>query len=300
LVSGRWDGAEIRWKLDFINPSGCFKDRGAAVMLNYLLAHGVKAIAEDSSGNGGAAMATYAAAAGISCRIYVREDTSRAKVTQIAATGAEVIRIPGTRQAVADAAMQDHSNRFYASHNCQALFLEGTKTAGYEIWEMLGHMSPDAIVVPVGGGSIFLGSYLAFSELRACGEVDQVPRLFGVQSEACMPIARAYLDGKPRATEIASLPTIAEGIAVSRPIRSAEIIAAAHETHGAVISVPEAKIRFAHGRLAKMGLYVEPTSAAAAAGLSQLLENRVLASGARIVVILTGSGLKASETIAKM
>jgi len=67
-----------------------------------------------------------------------------------------------------------------------------------------------------------------------------------------------------------------------------------------VISVPEAKIRFAHGRLAKMGLYVEPTSAAAAAGLSQLLENRVLASGARIVVILTGSGLKASETIAKM
>ena len=177
LVRGRWLGADIHWKAEFVSISGSFKDRGVAVMINNLLSNGVKKVAEDSSGNGGAAVATYAAAAGLPCRIYVPEHTSPSKITQIAATGAEVIRISGSRQAVADAAMEDNSGYFYASHNWDPAFLDGIKTVGYEMWEQLGFTAPDAIVAPTGGGSNVLGCFRAFKELHELGEVDRLPRI---------------------------------------------------------------------------------------------------------------------------
>ena len=150
LVNGRWGKTPVQWKCEFVSISGSFKDRGVAVMINNLLANGVSGVAEDSSGNGGAAVATYAAAAGLPCRIYVPAHTSPSKITQIAATGAEVMRISGSRQAVADAAMADMSGRFYASHNWDPAFLDGIKTVGYEIWEQSGFAAPDAIIASIG------------------------------------------------------------------------------------------------------------------------------------------------------
>src|SRR5436190_15994200 len=123
LVHGRWKGTDIQWKCEFVSISGSFKDRGVSVMINHLLANGVGKVAEDSSGNGGAAVATYAAAAGLPCRIYVPAHTSPGKIAQIAITGAEVIRVPGSRQDVADAAMADKSGYAYASHNWDPAFL---------------------------------------------------------------------------------------------------------------------------------------------------------------------------------
>jgi threonine synthase len=300
LVEGRWQDMAVSWKCEFISVSGSFKDRGVAVMLNHLLANGIRKVAEDSSGNGGAAVATYAAAADMACRVYVPASTSPGKVTQMAAAGAEVIRIPGSRQAVADAAMKDESGYFYGSHNWHPAFVDGIKTVGYEIWEQLGFQVPDAIIAPVGGGSNLLGCFEAFSGLRKSGETNRLPRLYGAQSTSCAPLAQAFARGADTYAEVETSPSIAEGIAVSRPVRSRELLAAVRESGGAVMAVTEDGIARAHALLARRGLYVEPTSAAAAALLDQLVERGDVQAHERVVVILTGSGLKAGELIARM
>src|SRR5947209_10150213 len=152
LVARDWDGVPVHFKLESQMPTGSFKDRGAAVMLNHLLEVGVGPIHEDSSGNAGSSLATYAAAAGLACRIYVPATAPRAKVVQIAAAGAEVRAIPGSRQAVTEAALAATGESFYASHNWHPLVIEGTNTLAYELREQLSFQVPDNILVPTGYG----------------------------------------------------------------------------------------------------------------------------------------------------
>jgi threonine synthase len=187
LLTRRWAGTNLHFKLESQMPTGSFKDRGTAVMLNHLLEVGVGPIHEDSSGNAGSSIATYAAAAGLACQIYVPATAPRGKIVQIAASGAAVRAIPGTRQAVTDAALAAAAagDSFYASHNWQPLFIEGTKTLAYELWEQLGFRVPDNIVVPTGYGSNILGLDRGFDELRRGGEIDRAPRLFAVQAANC-------------------------------------------------------------------------------------------------------------------
>jgi threonine synthase len=300
LVRGGWGAREILWKCEFISISGSFKDRGVSVMFNYLLSNKVQKVAEDSSGNGGAAVATYAAAAGTPCRIYVPANTSPGKISQIAATGAEVIRISGSRQDVAEAAMADNSGYTYASHNWDPAFLDGIKTVGYEIWEQLGFQAPDAIIAPTGGGSNLLGCFHAFSDLRTTGEINRLPRLYGAQSESCAPLAQAFAINAPRYVEIDSRPTIAEGIAVSRPVRSEALLHAVRQTGGGLYAVSEEEIASAHDKVARRGFYVEPTTASAVALLDKLLMKGEFGANERVVVLLTGSGLKAGELVARI
>jgi len=297
LVEGDWNDRRVLWKCEFASISGSFKDRGVAVMINHLLSLGVNKFAEDSSGNAGAAVATYAAAAQSRCRIYVPAHASSGKITQIEATGAELIRIEGSRQAVAEAAMADDSGYWYASHNWDPAFLDGIKTIGYEIWEQLGFSVPDAIIAPTGSGSNLLGCFNAFDDLRKTQEGERLPLLFGVQSENCAPLARAFESGAPSFVKVETQPTIAEGIAVSHPVRSAELLDAVHQSGGGIFSVSEDQIAQAHDKLARRGLYVEPTTATAAALLEKLIDEAILKPGQRVVVILTGSGLKAGELI---
>ncbi len=300
LVRGRWGNYNIFWKCEFVSISGSFKDRGVSVMINHLLAHGVKKVAEDSSGNGGAAVSTYAAAAGLPCRIYVPAHTSPGKITQIAATGAEVIRVSGSRQDVADAAVADKFGYAYASHNWDPAFLDGIKTVGYEIWEQLCFEAPDVIIAPTGGGSNLMGCFHAFSDLRNNGEVQRLPRLYGAQSESCAPMAKAFAANAPRYVEIEIRPTIAEGIAVSRPVRSEALLHAARESGGGVYTVSEDEIVAAHDKVARRGFYVEPTTASAVALLDKLLVEQRIVPGESVAVLLTGSGLKAGEPIIRM
>jgi threonine synthase len=300
LVESRWRDHPALFKLEFMMPTGSFKDRGAAVMINYLVHRGITAVCEDSSGNGGAALAAYAAAAGIPCTILVPAGNSSAKIIQIGAYGAEVRPIPGTRQDVADAALAEAERSFYAGHNWQAFFLEGTKTLGYELWEQLGFAAPDNIVIPMGGGSNVLGCHHAFTELKRHGEIDRLPRLFGVQPMAVAPIHAAFAAGADGPVPSPVGPTIAEGISVARPVRIREVLEALRESGGGTVAVSDEEIVEALRDLARIGLFVEPTSAAAAAGLSRLLANGTINQGQRTVVVLTGSGLKAADTIKKV
>lgn len=300
LLSGEWDGVPVRFKLEFMMPTGSFKDRGMTVMVSYLKSRGIEHVLEDSSGNAGASLSAYAAAAAMRCRILVPETASYPKIAQIAACGADVVTVPGTRQDVADAALRMSSEIFYASHNWQPFFIEGTKTLAYELWETLGFRAPDNVIVPLGYGSNVLGLDRGFDELLRNGEISARPRIFSVQAANCAPCHAAWLAGgeSPVATRIS--PTIAEGIASSQPTRLREVLRAVRASQGAIAAVSEAEIIAALGRLARMGLYVEPTCAAAAAGLTQLLDSGAIHRDEDTIVVLTGSGLKSSERIGQL
>lgn len=300
LLWRRWRGLEIGFKLDYLMPSGSFKDRGMTVLVSYLKRHGVTDVLEDSSGNAGASLATYAAAAGLRARILVPEHASYAKIAQMAALGADVVQVPGTRQQVADEALRQSGERFYASHNLQPFFIEGTKTLAYELWEQLGFEAPDRVIAPVGYGSNISGCERGFDELLRGASIARLPRLYGVQAERIAPLARAFVAGAEEPLPVEPGTTIAEGIASQRPQRGREVLAAVRRSQGAMLAVSEDEIVAALRSLAGLGLYVEPTSAVAVAGLDRLIDAGVIAPGERTIVVLTGSGLKAAETIGRL
>ena len=296
LVTRDWDGAGIRFKLESQMPTGSFKDRGTTVMINHLLEVGVGPIHEDSSGNAGSSIATYAAAASIPCRIFVPASAPRGKVVQIAASGATVTAVQGTRQAVTDAALAAIDESFYASHNWHPFFIEGTKTLAFELWEQLGFAVPDNVLVPTGYGSNILGMERGFDELMRRGEMSRMPRLFAVQAANCAALSAAWNDE----TTFAPLPTMADGIATVKPVRRAEVLAALRRSKGRVVAVAEDEIAPALLRLGRLGLYVEPTSATVGAALSRLLADGTIASDETTIAIITGHGLKAADKIGEL
>ncbi len=301
LHRSSYDGLRCCFKLEWFSPTGSFKDRGTSVMLSMLKAMGINEVLEDSSGNGGASVAAYGAAADMKVRVLVPESTSGAKIAQIAAYGAEIIRVPGPREATAAAAIEmASSDIFYASHNWHPFFLQGTKTLGYEIWENLGFKVPDNIVIPASAGSNLLSIYLAFKELINSGETRHLPKLFVSQPANCAPLHTAFQASAKEHVPTKFETTIAEGTAIKRPLRIREMLEVLNESGGGTVAVEEEEIISASKRLAQMGLFVEPTSALAVAGTSKLHQQSLIDSGEETVVILTGSGLKTPSFYAEL
>jgi threonine synthase len=300
LLQRDWEGARIHFKLESQMPTGSFKDRGTAVMLNHLLEVGVGPIHEDSSGNAGGSIATYAAAAGVPCRIYVPASAPRAKLVQIAASGADVRPIPGTRQDVTEAALAAVGESFYASHNWQPFFIEGTKTLAFELWEQLGFRAPDNVLVPTGYGSNILGLDRGFDELERGGEIATRPRLFPVQAANCAAFAAAWSAGADHFVAFPAKPTVADGIATQKPVRVAEVLAAVRRSRGGVVAVDEDEIAPALAALGRLGFFVEPTAATVGAALTRLLSDGTITAEQTTVAVLTGSGLKAADRIGEL
>lgn len=300
LVRRRWRGADVLFKLEWFAPTGSFKDRGASVMISILRQQGIRHVLEDSSGNGGAAIAAYAAAAGIGAKILVPASTQPGKTVQMRAYGAEVELVPGTRQNTAEEAERQATHIFYASHNWQPFFLQGTKTLAYELWEDLGFRAPDNIIIPTGAGSNVLGCDIGFDELMRSGEIRSLPRLFAVQPENCAPIHASFTAGTEARVPVEPKPTIAEGTAIAHPVRLREVLHAIRRSGGSTVTVSEEEIVAALRELSANGLYAEPTSAGAVAGLSKLLAAGTIRPGDITVVILTGSGLKATQRIGEL
>lgn len=291
LLAREYAGAVAHFKCEWFMPSGSFKDRGASVMLSLLRTQGITHVLEDSSGNGGAAISTYAAAGGMQAKILVPDSTSPAKTVQSRAAGAQIELIPGSRQDCADAALAQAEKIFYASHNWHPFFLHGTKTLAYELWEDLGFRAPDNVIVPCGAGSNVLGCGIGFGELLRAGQIARMPRIFAAQPAHCGPIARAFL----KLPQEAVRPTMAEGTAISQPIRTPEALLVLHESRGGAVLLEEAEIADATRALARHGLYAEPTSAQAAAAFAKLLTAGAIKPGETTVVVLTGTGLKATQ-----
>ncbi len=301
-------GASVHLKLEYVSPTLSFKDRGAVVLVASALARGARALVADSSGNAGSAIAAYASRAALECRVFVPAGTSARKQAQIRAYGATVEEVAGDRTATTEAAIAavSETGAMYASHIYDPLFLQGTKTFAYEVFEDLGDV-PEAIVVPVGNGTLLLGAARGFRELEAAGLIARTPALIGVQAERCAPLAIAWDQRSSAPVSARVEPTLAEGIAIPKPPRGAQILAAVADSGGCVVSVPEAAIKPAQHALARQGLFVEPTAAITwAAALLALgdpiferpptgdtwKQARALAA-ARLVVPLCGSGLKA-------
>jgi threonine synthase len=293
-------GVRVLLKCEWFNPTCSFKDRGASVMLSLLRAQGVGHVLEDSSGNGGAAVAAYAAAGGMAATIMTPTSTSPAKTVQMRAHGATVELIPGTRQDTADAAVARSDTVFYASHNWHPFFLQGTKTLAYELWEDLGFRAPDNVITPCGAGSNVLGCEIGFSELLRAGLIDCLPRIFAAQPANCAPIAAAFMAGSDAAVPTPISPTIAEGTAIARPIRLREVLGTLRETRGGAVTLTEQEIGGATLDLARIGIYAEPTSAQAAAAFAKLLATGTITPEQTTVLVMTGTGLKATPRIAEL
>ena len=299
LLTLPWPGGDTTFKLEPSQPTGSFKDRASALLVGWLKRRGIGRVAEDSSGNAGASLAAYTARAGISCDIYVPSTASPGKLTQIAAYGARVIPIEGIRQAATDAAARSTDEGVvYATHLWNPLCLAGTATWAFEVWEQTEGDVPEVVVFPVGAGTLLLGAARAFEAMHRAGLTKRVPRVFGVQSRACAPLALASMGNAP--DPVAVTPQAggaAEGIMLAKPPRGREILARTRETNGGIVSVDDEQLWAALAVLAHAGVYIEPTSAVAPAGLALLRRAGRIAPGERVVVALTGSGLKAGDRI---
>jgi threonine synthase len=280
------------YKLESLFPTASFKDRGAAVTLSQAAELGVDRVVEDSSGNAGAAIATYAARAGIDAEIFVPADAKAGKLAAIERSGATVRRIEGSRRDVTDACVAtvetgSEGARWYASHAWQPSFLEGTATFAYEVAAQRDWSVPDAVVTPLGHGTLFLGAYLGFERLHEAGWIDHVPRLYGAQAAGVAPVV-AERHGDSAA---AGANDLADGIQIRDPARRGEILDALAATGGDVVAVDRETTATEHRRLGLRGFHVEPTCAVAPAALDILRERGTIGPDEDVVVPLTGSGL---------
>ena len=298
VVAMRSTGEELGlrrlWaKLEYMNPTGSFKDRGTAVMMSMAKELGIAQVVEDSSGNAGASVAAYAARAGIEAHVFAPSSTPQAKMRQIRVYGARTHSIDGPRQAATDAAVAFYEERglVYASHNLSPYFLEGTKTFAYELADQMEDAMPDHVVVPVGNGGLFIGAWLGYQEMLVSGRVPRAPRMHAIQARAVMPVAAAFA-GEAWSPEQGAW-TIAGGIAGGAPPRLRQVLGVLASSGGRSLAVDDESIVAWQKRLAvREGIYCEPTSAAAFAGLEALVNDGHIGPDDVVLVAVTGFGLK--------
>lgn len=297
LLARHGPAGQLYLKLDFLFPSGSFKDRGAAVLMSQARHIGVTHVVEDSSGNAGAAIAAYAAAAGISATIVVPASAPPDKTSLIALYGARLVRVEGARAATTEVAQQEAQRSYYASHIWNPFFLEGTKTVAFEIWEQLQEQAPQWVITPVGHGSLLLGLHSGFNYLRRAGAIGALPRIVGVQAAAVAPLVTALGQAGHQLPDVAVGNTLADGIAVARPLRWRQILAAVRATGGNLVAVGEGETWQAMMAWARQGILMEPTSATALAAYATLAAQGVFAPSDTVVVLVTGSGIKTAQRI---
>lgn len=286
LISAKVLGRQVYFKCENLNPTGSFKDRGTATLVSFLRSRGVTEAVEDSSGNAGASFAAYAARAGITARVYVPDSASGPKRQQIEMYGAELVPVSGPRSKASEAVIQAaEAGTVYASHAYLPFNLPGYATCAYEMNEQLGS-GPGAVIVPAGQGGFFLGIARGFEALLRADKIQKTPVMVGVQASACGPLYALWKTGTM--ADIEESPTVAEGVRTRWPVRARAVVEIVRRIAGRFVSVDEAFILSGRDALARLGFYVEPTSAL----VWRALEESIDSLPDPIVVVLTGSGLK--------
>jgi threonine synthase len=293
----RWGAAagapRAQAKLEHLAPTGSFKDRGMTLVVSHARELGARALVEDSSGNAGASAAAYAARAGMEATVYAPASAPEAKLRQIAAAGARVVRVPGSRQAVTEAATEaaERGDAYYVGHNVNPYFSFGMTTFAYELVELMGTRLPEHVVMPVGGGSLYVGCWLG---LRLwLGQEARLPRLHLAQPSGCAPIVAAQAAGAPEPLPVERRPTVAGGAEIERPARGGQMLAALSDTGGLAVAIEDEAILAERRRMAQLeGIDVEPTAALALAGLVELARRGAVRPDDRTIVVTTGVGLK--------
>jgi threonine synthase len=303
LIPFHHRGCEIQLKCDYLLPTGSYKDRGAAILMSHLQDMGIQRVVEDSSGNAAASLAAYAVRAGIEIEVFCPDSASAGKLAQIKLYGARLRLIAGPRQQTTEA-LERHvaaTGDFYASHLWHPYFLEGVKTVAFEITEQNGWQAPDAVICPVGAGSILLGLYKGFTELRESGVIARLPRLFAAQAANICPVYKAFERHDSDVSPVeASQPTLAEGIALPRPVRGPVLLQALRETDGGVAVVSEQEIRQGMVILGRGGICVEPTAAVVIKAYEHLEDTGIIHPREQVVLVLSGFGLKAAAVLQQL
>ncbi len=279
---------KVYFKCEYANPTGSFKDRGTATLVSFLHSRGVSEAIEDSSGNAGASFAAYAARAGITARVFVPEAASGPKRQQIEMFGAALTAIPGPRSNAAEATRRAaEAGAVYASHAYLPFNLAGYATCALEIVEQLA-TGPAAIVLPVGQGGLLLGMARGFEALLHAGKIQKMPAIIGVQAAACAPLVALFDMGLMGLSFVTEGATVAEGVRVRSPLRAEAVLQNTRDSGGCLLAVDETAILPGRDALARLGFYVEPTSALVWQAVRQMLSE--LADP--VVAVLTGAGYK--------
>lgn len=283
----------VYFKLESLNPTGSFKDRGSAVLVSaiqkQIMVDG-GFISEDSSGNAGASIAAYAARVGIKAKIYVPEGVSGPKLNQITFYGAEVVRVPGSRSRVAEEAQKPEEGKVYLGHILHPIFRDGIRSLAYEIAEQLNWEGPERVYLPVSAGTLLLGVISGFKHLAESGVIQCMPKIVACQTRQVSPLYHRFKNLPYHPPE--KVTSIADALVSTHPplleLMAKELRAAGGDAE----IVEEDEILRAFKELAGEGFFVEPSSAVAYAAYQKQLHSGKVARGEKTVVVLTGMGLK--------
>jgi threonine synthase len=290
-VPWRVASAPLWLKDETVGPSASNKDRATALVIDAALAAGADTVTTSSTGNAAISTAVGAAAAGLRAVIFVPATCQPRKVEAMCGAGALVFKVVEGYRAAFDLSRAAAAHFGWADRNTgvNPATIEAKKTVAFEIWEQLDREAPDVVVVPVGDGATLVGMAKGFRELRACGQIGGLPRLIGVQSDRCAPVAAAWR-GEPGAPARPE-ETVADGIAVADPSVGDWALEEVRAAHGSFVTVSDEQMLAAVDLLGSAGITAEPAGAAALAGYRCAAETGVLAAPDRVVALITGAGL---------
>ena len=278
------------------NPTGSFKARGLSAAISKAKELGRSAIAVPTAGNAGGAAAAYAARAGMTCDVFMPDDTPTLFRVECERYGARVTLVPGLIDAcgrlVAEGAAQ--GKWLDVSTLKEPYRVEGKKTMGYELAEDLGWTLPDAVIYPTGGGTGLIGMWKAFAEMERLGWIGpKRPRMIVVQAAGCAPIVKAFAEGKATAERWENAATYASGLRVPKPFADSLILANVRESGGDAIAVSDDEMRAAEEEIGRAeGLFVCPEGAATWAAAKNLAAEGRLDRASQVVLFNTGTGFK--------
>lgn len=279
------------------NPTASFKDRASAVVVARATEIGADVVVTASTGNAGAALAGMAAAVGQKAVIFAPKTAPPAKIAQLLIYGAQVLLVNGNYDQAFDLSIQaaDKFGWYCRNTGYNPFTLEGKKTAAFEIWEQVisrnSFTQGLAVFVSVGDGNIISGLHKGFKDLHAIGWLENIPRIFGVQSQGSAAVAEAFQSGGEEIKAVSAY-TMADSIAVDFPRDGVRAMRAARQSGGAIMTVSDSEILEAVASLGKTGIFAEPAGAASYAGLTKALRENIVRIDDPLLVLNTGSGLK--------
>ncbi len=287
-------------KFEGLNPTGSFKDRGMTIGVSHANELGAKVVGCASTGNTSAALAAYAAKAGMKCAVFLPSGkVAMGKLAQALFFGAKVLSIDGNfDDALALARKMADERKLYLLNSINPYRPEGQKSVLFEIMDQLCYEVPDRVILPVGNAANIWAVYKACMELKEVGWIDKVPMLTGIQAAGSAPVARAFAAKNKTFDPEPNPETVATAIRIGNPVSGRKALRAMYDTGGYCTTVTDEEIIAAQQLLGrKEGVCVEPASAASVAGLKKLIELGVADKDERVVCICTGNGLKDPDTI---
>ena len=286
------------------NPTGSFKDRGMTVGITKAVELNMKTVICASTGNTSAALAAYAAKAGLQCIVLIPSGKiAYGKLAQAMVYGAKVVQIRGNFDQALKMVLglSEKHREVYLLNSINPYRLEGQKTLAYEICDQLNRKPPDRVVLPVGNAGNISAIWKGFTEFHKLGLIDKLPKMTGIQAEGAAPIARAIKNGKDEIIPIDKPETVATAIRIGAPVSWKKAIRAIRESGGTAETVTDEEILEAQKMLARSeGLFVEPASASSIAGLKKLIEAGKIDKDEVVVCVTTGHGLKDPDIAIKI